>query len=109
MDREIHQQLNAKEDHFREIYHAVEHDEEHEGEDPFHALNESVLEIKRALVVVLATGGPHVEAVVELTDDGSISEATLYGYWGGSRSSRNVDPDSGLFRALEYYTEASNG
>ena len=60
--------------------------------------------VRKQLVVVLCTGGPHVEAVAELDDSGIVS-ASLDGYWAGSQQSRPVEPGSGLWNALEQYAE----
>lgn len=52
--------------------------------DPVDELWEAPLEVatRTQLVVVLCTGGPHVEAVADLDDDDAVVSASLTGYWG---------------------------
>lgn len=105
--RELNAELDAKLAHFDDLFAAIDAGEDTDDGDPHDELHEAPLEIKKALIVVLTTGGPHVEAQMELNADGSISGASLYGYWGGQRSSRAVPEGSGMWRALESYVEVA--
>lgn len=68
-------QIDAQAEHFDEIYASI---------DPFDELWETPLEVttRAQLVVVLAVGGPHVEAVADLDEDGAVVSAHITGFWG---------------------------
>lgn len=63
------------------------------------------LKITRTLHVVLATGGPHLELVVELTDDDVVSDAYTIGAWGSERLELPALEGGGLWYAAEQYAE----
>lgn len=88
---------------------AEQFDEIFANDDPFDELWEAPLEVttRTQLVVVLCTGGPHVEAVADLDDEGAIITASLVGYWGNETVQQQVAPSSSLWRALCEYAEAS--
>ena len=91
-------QIDAQAEQFDDIY---------TNEDPYEQLWEAPLEVttRTQLVVVLAVGGPHVEAVADLDDDGAVVSAHISGYWGGESETRPVRWNSSLFRALREYAE----
>lgn len=91
-------QIDAQAEQFDEIYAA---------DDPFDELWETPLEVttRTQLMVVLAVGGPHVEAVADLDDDGGVVSAHISGFWGGESETRPVRPDSTLWQALQEYAE----
>ena len=93
-------QIDAQAEHFDEIY---------ASEDYFDELWETPLEVttRTQLVVVLAVGGPHVEAVADLDDDGAVVSAHIAGFWGGKSETRPVHPSSSLWRALREYAETA--
>ncbi|MCA0379186.1 MAG: hypothetical protein LCH36_07065 [Actinobacteria bacterium] len=86
---------------------AEQFDEIFANDDPFDELWEAPLEVttRTQLVVVLCTGGPHVEAVAGLDNDGAIVSASIVGYWGGETVQQPVKPGSSLWRALREYSE----
>lgn len=88
---------------------AEQFDEIFANDDPFDELWEAPLEVttRTQLVVVLCTGGPHVEAVADLDDEGAIITASLVGYWGNETVQQQVAPSSSLWRALWGYAESS--
>ncbi|NLB46185.1 MAG: hypothetical protein GX814_00240 [Microbacteriaceae bacterium] len=93
-------QIDAQAEQFDEIYAA---------DDPFDELWEAPLEVttRTQLVVVLAVGGPHVEAVADLDEDGAVVSAHIAGFWGGESETRPVRPGSSLWRALREYAETA--
>lgn len=105
MQRELNEQLDSTLSYFDAIFETLDAGTELDGDDPMDLLDEAPLEIKKSITVVFATGGPHVEAVADLNKDGSIYGASVYGYWGGKRSSKAVTEGSGLWRALQSYAE----
>ena len=79
--------------------------EDYEDQDPHEALHESVLEVRRALVVVLSTGGPHVECVLEIDAAGWLVGVSMHGYWAGERVERQVHQYEEIWRAMEEIAE----
>lgn len=73
----------------------------------YDALWEQPLEVtvERQLHVTLCYGGPTVEAIADLDDDGSVTDAHLEGWWGSEHQIRPVYRDSKLWDALEFYAE----
>lgn len=88
---------------------AEQFDESFANDDPFDELWEAPLEVatRTQLVVVLCTGGPHIEAVADLDGEGAIITASLVGYWGNETVQQQVAPSSSLWRALCEYAETS--
>ncbi len=91
-------QIDAQAEQFDDIY---------ASDDPFEHLWEATLEVttRTQLVVVLAVGGPHVEAVADLDEDGAVVSAHISGFWGGESETRSVRRGSTLWRALHEYAE----
>lgn len=89
------------------IAQAEQFDEIFANDDSFDELWEAPLEVTThtQLVVVLCTGGPHVEAVADLDDDGAVVSASLTGYWGSETVRTQVQPGTSLWRALSEYAE----
>ena len=100
ISEELAQEITAQADQFDTIMTQPE---------PYDALYEAPLEVvvRRQLAIVLCTGGPHVEAVADLYDDGTVSAAHLFGCWGIDQETRPVPQGSGLWRALEEYAESA--
>lgn len=109
MHHELSCQLDGKLATFEDIDTAVDLGRDYEGVDPRLALKDLVLEAKRILVLVLTTGGPHVEVQVELDAENAIVSAILFGRWGSAEQSRTVCPEIALFRAVRRYVEAEIG
>lgn len=86
---------------------AEQFDEIFANDDPLDELREAPLEVttRTQLVVVLCTGGPHVEAAADLDDDGAVVSASLTGYWGSETVRTQVQPGTSLWRALGEYAE----
>ena len=89
------------------IAQAEQFDEIFANDDPFDELWEVPLEVtaRTQLVVVLSAGGPHVEAVADLDDDGAVVSASLTGYWGSETLRTQVQPGTSLWWALREYAE----
>lgn len=110
----LREQLAAEVETLEGIYAAIDSispfdDDSDDSQDPYEALSEAPVEatIKRTLRVVLATGGPHVEAVATLDDDGDITNARLKGYWASATIDDPVDPGSAMYRLLEQHAEGA--
>lgn len=105
--RALADQLDAQEETFEEIQHALDHSERHEGQDAFDALHDEPLEVtqQRSLRAVLTTGGPHIVATADFDEDGVVENSRLIGTWGHERIERQVHAGSGLHRALQSYAE----
>lgn len=108
----LREQLAAEVEALDAIYTAIDNigpfdDGSGYEQDAYEALSEAPIEvtIKRTLRVVLATGGPHVEAVATLEDDGDISDARLMGFWSNATVDEPADPGSAVYRLLEQYAE----
>lgn len=88
---------------------AEQFDEIFANDGPCDELWEAPLEVitRTQLVVVLCIGGPHVEAVADLDNDGGVVSASIVGYWGNETVQQQVAPSSSLWRALCDYAEAS--
>jgi len=73
--------------------------------ETYDSLYEVPLEItvRRQIVVLLCTGGPHVEAVANLAQNGTVTDARIFGCWGSANETRRVSGGSALWRALEEY------
>lgn len=101
-------QLDAQEEHFDEIFEALDHDLPYQGHDAHDALHEAPLEIstETSVTVLLTTGGPHVELIGDLQADGTIHNAQIVGYWGSEKIHRQVTPGTALHRAIEAYAES---
>lgn len=86
---------------------AEQFDEIFANDESFDELWEAPFEVtaRTQLVVVLCTGGPHVEAVADLDDDGAVVSASLTGYWGSETVRTKVQPGTSLWRALSEYAE----
>lgn len=86
---------------------AEQFDEIFANDDPFDELWEAPLEVttRTQLVVVLCTGGPHVEAIADLDNDGAIVSASIFGYWGNETVQQQVTTGSSLWRALREFAE----
>ena len=91
-------EITAQSEQFDEIF---------ANDDLFDELWEAPLEVatRTQLVVVLCTGGPHVEAVADLDNDGAVVSACIVGYWGSETVQQQVTPGSSLWRALREYAE----
>ena len=89
------------------IAQAEQFDEIFANDDPFDELWEAPLEVttRTQLVLVLCTGGPHVEAVADLDDDGAVVSASIIAYWANETVQQQVTPSSSLWRALREYAE----
>lgn len=100
-------QLEATEETFDAIQHAAEDSEEYEGQDAFDALYDQPLEVtqQRYLCVVLTTGGPHIVATADFSENGIIHNTRLVGIWGSERIEQQVHAGSGLHWALQRYAE----
>ena len=106
----IHQ-LHAAREGLSHLARAAERAEmiEIDGEPAYayDALMAAPLELRltRTLHVVLATGGPHLELVVELADDDTVSDAYTIGAWGSERLELPALEGSGVWYAAEQYAE----
>lgn len=91
-------QIDAQVEQFNEIY---------TSSDPFDELWEAPLEVttRTQLVVVLAVGGPHIEAVADFDEDGAVVSAHIAGFWARESETRPVSRSSTLWRALCDYAE----
>lgn len=101
-------QLDAQEEHFEDIFQALDHDHPHQGQGAHDALHEAPLEIstETSVTVLLTTGGPHVELIGDLQSDGTIHNAQIVGYWGSEKIHRQVTPGTALHRAIQAYAES---
>jgi hypothetical protein len=100
-------QLAATEETFDAIQYAAEDAEQFEGQDAFDALHDQPLEItqQRYVCVVLTTGGPHIVATADFSENGTIHNSRLVGVWGGERIEQQIHVGSGLYWALDHYVE----
>lgn len=108
----LREQLAAQIEQFEEIFNAIDgsgpfDDGSDMGQDPYDALVETPLEItiKRTLHVLLTCGGPHVEAIATLDEDGDITNARLLGHWGDALIDNPIDGGSAMYRMLEHHAE----
>ena len=101
-------QLDAQEEHFKDIFQALDHDHPHQGQDVHDALHEAPLEIstETSVTILLTTGGPHVELIGDLQSDDTIHNAQIVGYWGSEKIFRQVTPGTALHRAIQAYAES---
>lgn len=92
-------QIDAQAEQFDDIY---------ASDAPFEQLWEAPLEVttRTQLIVVLAVGGPHVEAVADLDEAGAMVSAHIAGFWGGESETRPIRRGSTLWRAMSEYAEA---
>lgn len=92
-------QVSAKVSEFDQIFKIKDYNEQ---------LWDLPLEIttRKQLVVVLTTGGPHVEVIAELDRDGEILSASIRGYWGSETFTEGIPSDSAVWRALSEYATA---
>lgn len=104
-------QLEATEETFTAIQHAAEDSKEYEGQDAFDALYDQPLEVTQQsyLCVVITTGGPHIVATADFSENGTIHNSRLVGIWGGERIEQQIHVGSGLYWALERYVEVLLG
>ena len=74
----------------------------------YDVLMDRPLEVKitRSLHVVITTGGPHLELVVDLADSGALIDAYSVGAWGSERLELPVLEGSSLWVAAEQFAEA---
>lgn len=110
----LREHLAAEVQILEDIYAAIDNtnpfdDGSGDTQDPYEALSEAPVEvtIKRTLRVVLATGGPHVEAVATLDDDGDITDARLMGFWSNATIDDPIDSSSAVYRLLEQHAEGA--
>lgn len=111
IQRALAEQLDAKEETFDAIRNSVKDSEDFEEQDAFDALHEQPLEVteQRYLCVVLATGGPHIVATADFSENGTIHNSRLVGIWGSERIEQQIHVGSGLYWALERYAEVLLG